>query len=90
MDTILLKNSSLTENSHIYGFTTQYCNYLGKVFVKNMKSDFSRKSFYMFERKVSRTLVGSESGLQIFMKIVFLGILSCGVQSFMLKIIRSS
>ena len=48
-----------------------------------------RKTFYKFERKVSRTLVGSESGLQKFMKIVFLGIQSCGGQSFMFKIIHS-
>jgi len=54
-----------------------------------MKSDFSRKTFYQFERKVSRTLVGSESGLQKFTKIVFLGIQFCGGQSFMLKTIHS-
>jgi hypothetical protein len=53
-----------------------------------MKSDFSRKTFYKFGRKVSRTFVGSESGLQKLMKIVFRGIQSCGDQSFMFKIIH--
>ena len=46
-------------------------------------------TFYKFERKVSRTFVGSEPGLHKFMKIVFLGIQSCGDQSFMFKIIHS-
>jgi hypothetical protein len=54
-----------------------------------MKSDISRKTFYKFERKVSSALVGSEFGLQKFMKIVFLGIQSCGGESFMFKIIHS-
>lgn len=54
-----------------------------------MKSDFSRKTCCKFERKVSHTFVGRESGLQKFMKIVFLVIQSCGGQSFMFKIIHS-
>jgi hypothetical protein len=35
MDTFLLKYSPLTENSHIDGFATIYCNYMGKAFVTN-------------------------------------------------------